>query len=97
MADPSQLFKDKLIAYLKVEDLTQLVLVRRKPTTDEEESSPSKKSEAPTVNFSQLYDLKRILGAGGFGVVCEVVCRESLRPVALKITLWNEQAPSGAG
>jgi serine/threonine protein kinase len=46
------------------------------------------------LKFSSLYDLKRILGAGGFGVVCYVRCRETQRNIALKITQWNSQTPS---
>ena len=54
------------------------------------------KNEQSTVKFSQVYDLKRILGAGGFGVVCEVVCRQTQRALALKITLWDQESPSSA-
>lgn len=89
MADLTKNFKDKLQAYLKVEDLSQLVLLRRKTAPGSEESLKDKELES-SVNLTQLYEIKKILGAGGFGVVCEVVCRKTQRPCALKITLWND-------
>lgn len=84
----SQKLKDKLISYLKVEDLNQILLERKK--------SCLKKDEPETTLFSQLYELKKILGAGGFGVVCEVICRKTQRPLALKITQWCQEHPTTA-
>jgi serine/threonine protein kinase len=38
------------------------------------------------VRFSSLYETKRILGAGGFGVVAEAICRQTGRHIAVKVT-----------
>jgi len=40
--------------------------------------------------------LQRILGAGGFGVVCEAICKETGRQLAIKITQYNSKQPSAA-
>lgn len=41
------------------------------------------------VKFSSLYRLVRILGAGGYGIVAEVVCLQTERRLALKITSYS--------
>lgn len=71
VAEPSSHFQDKIFAYLKVLDLNDLVLYRQEEGPNENQLNPPQ----TTVMFSSLYILHNILGAGGFGVVCEVTCR----------------------
>ena len=90
-------FHDKILSYLKTDDITQLVLIRNALVIPEETTnSKIKQYESPTVNFTDLYDFKKVLGTGGFGVVCHVICKRTSKPLALKITLWNLEAPSSA-
>jgi hypothetical protein len=71
--------QDKVLSYLKVEDINDLVLIRTQFAQELNDNSSK-------VKFSDIYDLKRIIGAGGFGVVCEVFCRIKKQTIAVKIT-----------
>ena len=70
--------KDKILSYLKVDDITKLTFeLKRDP--DVEVAPGVKAPESPSVRFNQLYELKGILGAGGFGFVLHCVCQETSR------------------
>ena len=68
--------REKFHQYLKVDSLDDLVFERKKPN-DDEQPSPAKTKEEPTIRFTQLYEFKRILGVGGFGFVLHCVCKET--------------------
>lgn len=53
-------------------------------------------AQKSVVKFNELYQLHQILGAGGFGLVCQVTCKQTQRQLALKITQLNQKSPSNA-
>lgn len=69
---PPQL-QAKILNYLGCEDLNDLVLYRQEQAPTEKQPNP----QQTNIKFSSLYILRKILGAGGFGVVCEVTCRQT--------------------
>ena len=60
--------QDKILAYLNVEDLNNFVLIKTNQTDN-------KNKVKTTIQFSSLYDFKRVIGSGGYGVVFEVKCK----------------------
>lgn len=88
---PSQ-FQSKILQYLGVSDLNDLVLYRQEQAPTERRPNPPQ----TTVKFSSLYVLHKILGAGGFGVVCEVTNCLTQKKLAIKITRYNSKQPSSA-
>ena len=58
--------QQKLVRHLKVDDLTKLTLIQKR----EESGERCSEKQQDTVRFSDLYELEKVLGAGGFGIVC---------------------------
>ena len=81
-------YTKKLQKFLHVSSLDDLVLYKR--------VAPSQQSEqiCDQIKLCSLYKIHKILGAGGFGVVCEATCRETGRKLALKLIRYDEKEPS---
>ena len=91
--DDQEYLKGKIRQYLQVDDLQELVLIPRDIDQNGDETSLERtNSNNFVVKFSTLYEFKRILGVGGFGVVCQVKCKETMRELAVKITQWNSKS-----
>lgn len=69
----AQKFKDKILTHLKVEDINDIEL---SPNLSGPQDSLL--ANAP-VRFTDVYELHDVLGAGGFGIVCEVTCLKTSR------------------
>ena len=78
-------FQEKILQFLGVSDLNDLVLYQPEQTPTEKRPNLLQ----TTVKFSSLYILHKILGAGGFGVVCEVTNCLTQKKLAIKITRYN--------
>jgi serine/threonine protein kinase len=79
-----------------VESLNDLVLYLSDETLARNKATESSVQFTSVIKFNELYQLEQILGAGGFGVVCQVTCKQTGRHLALKITQLNPKSPSNA-
>lgn len=48
------------------------------------------------VPINEIYDVKKVLGAGGFGVVCEAVRISTNTTIALKLICCTDSSKSSA-
>lgn len=82
----------KVFEKMDVEDLREIMLVTIDSEIEEEEGL--QQSDYNLLKFSDVYDVKRVLGVGSYGVVAEVIEISTSRNLAIKICQYNKAEPS---